>query len=40
MSKGFGFARLASVIQKINPLIQTIAGVILITIGFYLLARL
>jgi sulfite exporter TauE/SafE len=39
MSKGFGFARLASVIQKINPLIQTIAGVILITIGFYLLAR-
>ena len=39
MGLGFGFARLASVIQKINPLIQTIAGVILITIGFYLLAR-
>ena len=39
MGLGFGFARLASVIQKINPLIQTIAGVLLITIGFYLLAR-
>lgn len=39
MGLGFGFARLASVIQKINPLIQTIAGVILITIGFYLLAK-
>ena len=35
---GFGFGRLTSVIKKINPLIKTISGVLLIIIGFYLLA--
>lgn len=35
---GFGFNRLTSVIRKINPVIQTIAGVLLVIIGFYLLA--
>lgn len=36
---GFGFGRLTSVVRKINPAIKTIAGVLLIVIGFYLLAR-
>jgi cytochrome c biogenesis protein CcdA len=35
---GFGFGRLTLVIQKINPVIKTISGVLLIVIGFYLLA--
>jgi cytochrome c biogenesis protein CcdA len=35
---GFGFSRLTLVIQKINPIIKTIAGILLIVIGFYLLA--
>lgn len=35
---GLGFKKLASVVQKINPVIQKIAGVLLIALGFYLLA--
>ncbi|MHB8066307.1 MAG: cytochrome c biogenesis CcdA family protein [Desulfobaccales bacterium] len=36
---GFGFARLTAVVRKITPAINTIAGVLLIVIGFYLLAN-
>ena len=35
---GFGFSKLTMVIQKINPVIKTIAGILLIVTGFYLLA--
>jgi cytochrome c-type biogenesis protein len=35
---GLGFRRLTSVVQKINPVIQKGAGVLLIILGFYLLA--
>ncbi len=35
---GLGFRRLTSVVQKINPVIQKVAGVLLIVMGFYLLA--
>jgi len=35
---GLGFRRLTTVVQKINPLIQKVAGVLLIVLGFYLLA--
>jgi len=36
---GFGLRRLTLVVQKINPFIKTIAGILLIVIGFYLLAK-
>jgi cytochrome c biogenesis protein CcdA len=35
---GLGFRRLTSVLQTINPIIQKGAGVLLIVLGFYLLA--
>ena len=35
---GLGFRRLTLVVQKINPVIQKGAGVLLIVLGFYLLA--
>jgi cytochrome c-type biogenesis protein len=35
---GLGFRRLSLVVQKINPVIQKGAGVLLIVLGFYLLA--
>lgn len=35
---GFGFGNLASVVQKINPLIKTVSGLLLIIVGFYMLA--
>lgn len=35
---GLGFRRLTSVIQKINPIVQKVAGVLLIVLGFYFLA--
>jgi len=35
---GLGFRRLTSVVQRINPIIQKSAGVLLIILGFYLLA--
>ncbi len=35
---GLGFRRLTSVVQTINPIIQKAAGVLLIVVGFYLLA--
>ncbi|MFH0826089.1 MAG: cytochrome c biogenesis protein CcdA [Pseudomonadota bacterium] len=35
---GLGFRGLTSVVQKINPIIQRIAGILLIVVGFYLLA--
>jgi len=34
---GLGFRRMTSVMQKINPAIQKVAGVLLIVLGFYLL---
>jgi cytochrome c biogenesis protein CcdA len=37
---GFGFGKLTSVVQQITPLIKTITGVLLLVIGFYLLAGL
>jgi len=36
---GFGFGKLTSVLRNISPAINTIAGVLLIVIGFYLLAK-
>jgi len=36
---GFGFGRLTSLVQKINPWINKITGILLIVIGFYLLAK-
>jgi cytochrome c-type biogenesis protein len=35
---GLGFRGLTSVVQKISPVIEKVAGVLLIVIGFYLLA--
>ncbi len=35
---GFGFSRLTLIIQKINPVMKIISGILLIIIGFYLLA--
>ncbi len=35
---GLGFGRLTSVVQRINPIIQKCAGILLIVVGFYLLA--
>ena len=35
---GLGFRRLTLVVQRINPVIQKGAGVLLIVLGFYLLA--
>jgi cytochrome c-type biogenesis protein len=35
---GLGFGKLTSVLQRVTPVIQTFAGVLLIVIGFYLLA--
>ncbi len=35
---GLGFRRLTSVVQKINPVIQKGAGVLLIVLGFYFLS--
>lgn len=36
---GFGLGRLTMVVRKITPFIKTIAGILLIVIGFYLLAK-
>jgi len=35
---GLGFQRLTAVVQRINPFVQKAAGVLLIVLGFYLLA--
>ena len=35
---GLGFGKLAVVVQRITPLIKTVAGLLLIVFGFYLLA--
>ncbi len=37
---GLGFGKLASFVQKISPVISTSAGVLLIVVGFYMLATL
>ncbi len=37
---GLGFGNLGTAIQKINPLIKTVSGVLLIFFGFYLLANM
>jgi len=37
---GLGFGNLGAVIRKINPVIKTFSGVLLIAFGFYLLANL
>jgi len=35
---GLGVRRLTSTVQKVNPILQKVAGVLLILLGFYLLA--
>ncbi len=35
---GLGVRRLSSAVQKVNPIFQKVAGVLLIVLGFYLLA--
>jgi cytochrome c biogenesis protein CcdA len=35
---GLGVRRLTSAVQKVNPIFQKVAGVLLIVLGFYLLA--
>lgn len=36
---GLGFGRLTMTVQKIKPVIETTSGILLLVVGFYLLAR-